>query len=111
MIQQRVCQEANEERSDLRPDHAAEREALAGPHRLRREPALHPSLQIGVDQLALRIAPRAIFARAAPIAVLTSLASSGGGRTAGIPRPLIQSSRLQPIVWYRCSSSSSSTSS
>ena len=41
---------------------------------------------------------RACFARAAPIAVLTSFSSSGGGRTAGIPSDSIQSSRVQPVV-------------
>ena len=39
-----------------------------------------------------------IFARAAPIAVFTSFASSGGGRTAGMPSVEIHSSRLQPFV-------------
>ena len=42
---------------------------------------------------------RAIFARAAPMAVLTSFVSSGGGRTAGIPSASIHSSRVQPVVW------------
>src|SRR6187401_667833 len=42
---------------------------------------------------------RAFFARAAPIAVLTSFSSSGGGKTAGIPSESIQSSRVQPVVW------------
>ena len=41
---------------------------------------------------------RAFFARAAPIAVLTSFSSSGGGRTAGKPKDAIQSSRDQPVV-------------
>lgn len=38
----------------------------------------------------------ACSARAAPIAVFTSLRSSGGGSTAFIPRDSIQSSRHQP---------------
>jgi len=41
---------------------------------------------------------RACFARAAPIAVLTSLTSSGGGKTAFIPSPLIHNSRVHPVV-------------
>ena len=45
------------------------------------------------------ISLRASFARAAPIAVLTSFASSGGGNTAGIPSDSIQSSRVHPVVW------------
>ncbi len=49
------------------------------------------------------------FTRAASPAVLTSSFSSGGGRTAGSPRDSIQSSRFHPMVWYKCSSSSSST--
>ena len=51
------------------------------------------------------------YTRAAPIAVFTSFFSSGGGSCAGMPSDWIQSSRHQPWVWYRCSSSSSSTSS
>jgi len=42
---------------------------------------------------------RDCFARAAPIAVLTSFSSSGGGRTAFIPSDWIHSSRAQPCVW------------
>jgi hypothetical protein len=42
---------------------------------------------------------RACFARAAPIAVVTSFTSSGGGSTAGIPRFWIHNSRVQPAVW------------
>ena len=42
---------------------------------------------------------RASFARAAPMAVFTSFSSSGGGRTAGIPRVSIHNSRDQPAVW------------
>jgi len=41
---------------------------------------------------------RAFFARAAPIAVLTSFSSSGGGSTAGKPKDSIQSSRDHPVV-------------
>src|SRR5690606_3667890 len=57
------------------------------------------------------ISSRDCAARAAPIAVLTLFSSSGGGSTAFIPSESIQSSRTQPVVWYRCSSSSSSTAS
>ena len=53
---------------------------------------------------------RVCLALAAPIAVLTSFCSSGGGRTAFMPSPLIHSSRAQPVLWYRCSSSCFSTS-
>jgi len=42
---------------------------------------------------------RDCFARAAPIAVLTSFSSSGGGRTAFMPSDWIHSSRAQPCVW------------
>lgn len=42
---------------------------------------------------------RACLARAAPIAVLTSFSSSGGGRTVGRPSEAIHSSRHQPVVW------------
>jgi hypothetical protein len=42
---------------------------------------------------------RAFLARAAPMAVLTSCSSSGGGSTAGIPSDSIHSSRPQPVVW------------
>ena len=52
---------------------------------------------------------RDCFARAASPAVFTSFSSSGGGSTAGNPRKSIHNSRLQPMEWYRCSSSSSST--
>ena len=48
---------------------------------------------------------------AASIAVFTSRFSSGGGSTALRPSDFSHSSRHQPLVWYRCSSSSSSTSS
>ena len=41
----------------------------------------------------------ACFARAAPIAVLTSFSSSGGGSTAGRPSFWRDSSRAQPCVW------------
>ncbi len=54
---------------------------------------------------------RACSVRAAPIAVLTFFRSSGGGRTASMPRACSHSSRHQPRVWYRCSSSSFSTAS
>ena len=50
-------------------------------------------------------------ARAAPIIVVTCKRSSGGGTTAGSPRPCSASSRAQPREWYRCSSSWSSTAS
>ena len=49
-------------------------------------------------------------ARAAPIWVTTLFCSSGGGSTAGMPSASIQSSRVQPIVWKRCSASCSPTS-
>jgi hypothetical protein len=45
------------------------------------------------------MASRPCLARAAPIAVFTSLRSSGGGRTADKPRASIQSSRPQPVEW------------
>jgi hypothetical protein len=45
-----------------------------------------------------RIVLRSCSARAAPIAVFTCFRSSGGGRTAFIPRASIHSSRHQPFV-------------
>jgi hypothetical protein len=44
------------------------------------------------------ISLRACLARAAPIAVLTSFSSSGGGMTAGKPNDSIHNSRAQPVV-------------
>ncbi len=44
------------------------------------------------------MSPRAALARAAPIAVLTSFSSSGGGSTAGSPNDSIHSSRVHPAV-------------
>ena len=46
----------------------------------------------------LAIFVRAFSARAAPMAVSTSLTSSGGGSTAFIPSDSIQSSRHHPLV-------------
>ena len=57
------------------------------------------------------ISSRAFLARAAPIAVVTCFCSSGGGSTALMPSDCSHSSRVHPVEWYRCSSSSSSTSS
>jgi len=46
----------------------------------------------------LTILSRSCLARAAPIAVLTSFSSSGGGSAAGRPKDSTQSSRAQPVV-------------
>ena len=62
----------------------------------RRRPRLIAMREI--IRVAYSISLRAIFARAAPIAVLTSFSSSGGGSTAGIPSDAIQSSRVHPVV-------------
>lgn len=47
------------------------------------------------------ICSRDAWAFAAPTAVSTFFSSSGGGSTAGMPRDAIQSSRVQPLLWYR----------
>ena len=55
------------------------------------------STAIGEYESRYRRLSAACAARAAPMAVLTSLRSSGGGRTAFIPNDWIQSSRHQPL--------------
>jgi hypothetical protein len=45
------------------------------------------------------ISERSCLALAAPMAVLTSLRSSGGGSTEAMPRDWIHSSRPHPVVW------------
>ena len=48
--------------------------------------------------LSSYISARAFCARAAPIAVFTSLTSSGGGKTAFMPKDSIHNSLVQPVV-------------
>jgi hypothetical protein len=64
-----------------------------------RERALAGARAWTAEHWSYNMSFRAILARAAPMAVLTSFVSSGGGRTAGIPSASIHSSRVQPVVW------------
>lgn len=57
------------------------------------------NFSLGRAKINYSISFRLCFARAAPIAVLTSFSSSGGGITAGKPMDSIHNSRVQPWVW------------
>ena len=70
--------------------------ARVPPHRL--TPRARRS-HVDLESQLLAISSRAFLARAAPMAVVTFLRSSGGGSTDSMPSDWSHSSRVQPVVW------------